>query len=83
MAYVMRTSKKCQVVIPRRVRTAVGLRPGQAVTVEVEDGRIVIRPVPDDPIAYLTGRYAGGPSILEELMEEHRREVAELDEMGS
>ncbi len=37
-----------QVVIPKRERELLGLRPHAKVTVDVSDGAVVIRPLPDD-----------------------------------
>lgn len=37
-----------QVVIPKRVREQIGLRPHTKVAVDVSDGAVVIRPLPED-----------------------------------
>ncbi len=46
-------SSKYQVVIPKRVRTEIGLRTGQVVQVIARSGVITL--VPDQPIAALRG----------------------------
>ena len=66
---------KGQVVIPVAARRELGIRPGQRVTINVEDGSVRLRPVPDDLIASLTGRFADGPSLTEALAREHRAEL--------
>ena len=37
-----------QVVIPKREREQIGLRPHSRVVVDVSDGAVVIRPLPED-----------------------------------
>lgn len=36
--------EKGRVTIPRRMRESLGIEPGEAVTVTLDDGRVVIRP---------------------------------------
>ncbi len=50
-------SSKYQVVIPKRVRTEIGLRSGQVVQVIARSGVITL--VPDQPIAALRGFLKG------------------------
>jgi AbrB family looped-hinge helix DNA binding protein len=50
-------STKFQVVIPLRVRTALGLRPGQKVHVIPHEGRIELIPV--EPVETLRGFLRG------------------------
>lgn len=76
----MKVSKKGAVVIPRDIRERFGIKEGTEVSVLVRDGRIVIHPIPEDPIAYWRGRFKdGGPSLTEALLEDRRWE-AENDE---
>ncbi len=59
-SYVMKVSANGQVSIPAEARSR--WRADQVVVVDLGD-RVVIRPLPDDPIAALEGRYRGkGPS---------------------
>ena len=49
-------SEKGQVTIPQRLRSNLGIRPGQALDFDEEDGRLVARKVSDrDPIDDLYG----------------------------
>lgn len=57
---IVRTSSKFQIALPKKLRTKLGIKPGQLLAVE-EDGRIVITPVPPDPIEFLWGALRDGP----------------------
>ena len=72
---------KGQVVIPARMRREVGIEPGQKLHVEVTDGKVVLTPLPQDLIGFLTGSLPGG-SMLEDLMQEHAQEVRRDEESG-
>ena len=74
---VVKTSAKGQVVIPAEIREKIGLRPGGKVLVALGgDGKVVIEPVPNDPIAAACGMLAGGPSLTQTLLQEQREEDA-------
>lgn len=72
-------SAKGWVVIPSELRKKHRLQPGDKVHIREEDGRIVLVPALKDPIRELHGIFSGGPSMLEELLAERRREI-EQDE---
>ena len=78
---IMKTSAKGQVVIPARIRRQIGLKPGQRVAVELDDGRIVLRPIPDDLVERMTGCLKGGPNLLEDLIRDHQEELAHDERM--
>jgi AbrB family looped-hinge helix DNA binding protein len=59
-------SSKYQVVIPKRVREAAGIKPGQTLDVQVHDGVVMLVPIP--PIEELRGRFRG--INLEDIREE-------------
>lgn len=77
-------SKKGQVTIVKAVREAVGIEPGEEVFVSVEDGRVVIEPVPT--LKELRGIHAREDAEPGEILaksremdrEEREREDAEL-----
>ena len=75
---VVRTSGKGQVVIPAEIRKRTGIRAGDQVSVQEQDGVIVIVPVAKDPMRALRGILKGRPSFVRALMksreEERRRE---------
>ena len=70
----MKMGAKGQVVIPKRVRERLDLRPGDEVVVDAVDGEARVRRV--TRADELLGMFAGGPSMTAELEAEHRREVA-------
>ena len=74
-AAVVKMSAKGQVVIPAKIRQQAGLTPGKQVVVFLNlDGRLTLRPVPDDPIEAACGMFADGPSLTEALLREKKEE---------
>ncbi len=70
---VSRVTKKFQVTIPKHVREALGLRPGEEVAIETgPKGRIIIKrfPTVKDPLSILIGRKAYTSHILIDELEE-------------
>ncbi len=65
---------KGQVVIPAPLRRRLGIKRGTLVSFREEDGHIVIQPVTREFIRGLRGSLKGGPSPLEHLTEECKRE---------
>ncbi len=69
-------SAKGWVVIPKPLREKHGLAKGSRVQV-IEYGKVLaLVPLPDDPIRALRGMFEGGPSLTDDLLEEHARERA-------
>ena len=69
-----RLSSKGQLVIPKAVRQALGLRTGARLHVRIVEGKILLEPVALSPIAALYGKYAD-VDFLTDLEAEHRREL--------
>jgi len=74
MAIVTLTSRFL-ITIPKSIRTKLGIKPGQRVSVTEKDGGILIIPVPDDPIRFLCGAAKGEPSMTQALLEERARDL--------
>ena len=72
---VTQLSRKGQVLIPRQLRKKYGFKPGGKVQLMEEDGRVVLAPVPTDPIAAATGFLKGKFSLTQDLIREHRDEA--------
>ncbi len=71
---LVRLSSKGQLIVPKAIRLALGLRPGAQLHMELVQDRIILEPVaPGSRIDALYGRYAGC-DLLQALEEEHRRE---------
>lgn len=73
----MRVGAKGQVVIPKKVRDLLDLRPGDQVAIDAVGGEARVRRV--TRADELLGMFAGGPSMTAELEAEHRSEI-ERDE---
>lgn len=71
----MKTLAKGQVVIPKEIRRALGIKPGTKLHVRVKDRKIVLFPLPDDPIRALRGVVKGGPSLTKTLLEDRREDL--------
>lgn len=68
------TSAKGQVVIPKKERDRLGIKPGTRVIVTAVDDHIEIRPLPENPIEHFHGFFKGGPSLTKALLDERRKE---------
>lgn len=77
------TSAKGQVVIPKKERDRVGLRPGMRVSVTAVDDHIEIRPIPEEPVKHFHGFYKKGPSLTRALLDERRKDRRREDQKGS
>jgi len=70
---IVKTSAKCQIVIPARIRKELGIEPGGKVLIErFDDRHAIISAMPDDPIRSLRGVIQGGRSMAQELLKERR-----------
>jgi AbrB family looped-hinge helix DNA binding protein len=68
-------SEKGQVTIPKVVRDRLGIRPGQVLEFEADEGRLVARKsIADDPVAAVSGILKTDRST-DEIMEEIRPRV--------
>jgi AbrB family looped-hinge helix DNA binding protein len=67
-------SVKGQVVIPKALREALGLKPGDKLLVVREGDTIVLKPLRGKTAATLYGRYKG-VDLLSDLKEEHLQEI--------
>jgi AbrB family looped-hinge helix DNA binding protein len=80
---IVKTHAKGQIIMPKEIREKLGIKPGAALSVKLVDDHIEIRPLPDDPIEFLTGifkDYSG--SMAGELLEERKRDD-KIDETNS
>lgn len=67
-----------RLVVPRAVRDLLGLEPGDRLHLVVRDGQVVLSPMRDAVAAlqaYASSARAGR-SLVDELLEERRREAA-------
>ncbi len=68
---------KGQIIVPKDIRDSLGMNPGREVSVELLGDHVEIRPLPEDPIEYLTGIFESHPkSLASELLKERRADDA-------
>jgi len=67
-------STKGQIVIPKPVRDAAGLKPGSLLQVTLEDGKIVLSPVRPSETQTLYGRFEG-QDLLGDLARDREAEL--------
>jgi AbrB family looped-hinge helix DNA binding protein len=80
---IVKTHAKGQIIMPKDIRDKLGIKPGTAVSINVVDDHVEIRPLPDDPIEFLTGIFKDHPrSMAEQLLEERKRDD-KIDEKNS
>jgi AbrB family looped-hinge helix DNA binding protein len=81
---VVKMHPKGQIVIPKDIRNKLGgIKPGKALSITFVKDHAEIRPLPDDPIEFLTGIFEDHPvSLAEELLKERARDN-EADESDS
>ena len=77
---ITRISSKGQIVIPKKEREKLGIKPGSRVLVETVNDHIEIRPLPDNPIEYLCGIFKDHPASLTKALLNSRREEVQLEE---
>ncbi len=63
-----------QVVIPAPIRKALGLRTGTPLLIRQEGNTLIINPATREYFDSLAGILAGGPSMSNDIIEEHARE---------
>ena len=80
MDSVLKLNEKCQIVISKKIRKILGLKPGDQLTAAVEGNKIILRPKPRSPAARLRGLGKGTwgnktkiDAYLEKLRDEWER----------
>lgn len=72
---IITVSSKGQIVIPKKIRKDLGIKPGQKVSLQVIDSqRIELLPLPENPIEAFCGIFKEGSSLTEALLKERREE---------
>lgn len=72
---IVKTYAKGQIVLPKEIRSKMGITPGKALSVKWVDDHVEIRALPDDPIEFLTGFLKDQPgSLADELLAERKKD---------
>lgn len=74
-----KTSQKGQVLIPKKLRKKVGLKPGSFVSIEEQNGLIILKPVPENIIELACGYLKGDYSLTDDLLKERKKEKQRED----
>jgi len=77
------TSAKGQVVIPKKERDMIGIKPGSKVIVELVNDHIEIRPLPEDPVEHFCGIFKEGSSLTRALLKERQKDLNREKEKGA
>ena len=65
-------SAKGQIVISKKEREKVGIKPGLRVVVQAVGDHIEIRPLPENPVDYFCGIFKKGPSLTIALLRDRQ-----------
>ena len=68
-------SSKNQITLPARLLREIGLKPGDKLAVDVEDGCLVLHPRPKDWVSYTAGSMKGVYGETKEDIDAHIEEL--------
>ena len=72
---IVKTYAKGQIVIPKEIRDVLGIKPGKQLSIKLVGDHVEIRPLPNDPIEFLTGIFKDHPkSLADELLKERGKD---------
>lgn len=71
---IVTISSKGQLVIPKEVRKALGLKPKQKVLLKVVKDHAEIEPLPENPVKHFCGIFKEGPSLTKALLREREED---------
>ena len=80
---IVKTHAKGQIIIPKDIRDRLGIKPGKQLSVKVVGDHVEIKPLPDDPIAFLTGIFQDYPGSMSAELLQERMNDDEIDETNS
>jgi AbrB family looped-hinge helix DNA binding protein len=80
---IVKTHAKGQIIVPKEIRDKLGIKPGSSVSIRLVKDHAEIRPLPDDPIEFLTGVFSDHPGSLAADLLEERKKDNEVDEANS
>ncbi len=74
---ILKVSPKGAVVIPTKIRSKYGIKPGMRVAISEMESGIQIMPIPDDPVTMGRGllKKQAGKSLTDILLAERKRDL--------
>lgn len=72
---IVEISRKGQLLIPKFYREETGIKPGSRVALSVDRKKLILNPLPNDPIEASRGFLKGGGSLAKKLLKERRAET--------
>jgi len=80
---IVKTHAKGQIIIPKDIRDELGIKPGKQLSVKVVGDHVEIKPLPDDPIEFLTGIFQDYPGSMSAELLQERMNDDKVDETNS
>lgn len=80
---IVKSHAKGQIIIPKEIRDRLGIKPGKTLSIKLVNDHLEIRPLPDDPIEFLTGIFKDHSESMAAQLLEERRKDDQIDEKGS
>jgi AbrB family looped-hinge helix DNA binding protein len=67
-------SSKGQLVIPKEIRNALGIKPKQKMNLKIVEDHVEMEPLPENPVEYFCGIFKEGSSLTEALLREREED---------
>ena len=80
---IVKTHAKGQIIIPKDIRDELGIKPGKQLSVKVVGDHLEIKPLPDDPIEFLTGIFQDYPGSMSAELLQERMNDDQVEEKNS
>ena len=80
---IVKTHAKGQIIIPKDIRDKLGIKPGKQLFVKVVGDHVEIKPLPDDPIEFVTGIFQDYPGSMSAELLQERMNDDKVDETNS
>ncbi len=71
---IVSSTAKGQIVIPKKIREEIGIKPGQKLFLKVVEDHVEVRPLPEDPVKAFCGIFEKGSSLTKALLKERKEE---------
>ena len=80
---IVTISPKGQVVIPKKEREKLRIKPGAKVIVKAVSDHIEIYPLPENPVGYFCGFFENGSSLTHTQLKDRKKEAKREREKGA